>query len=420
MQEKSDIKVNIFWNTFGSIFYCLCQWVITVLVVRIDSFEASGQLSLAMTTSSSFSAIALFSMRNYQMSDVDEQYKTMHYVGSRVVTCLISFVLCMGYSVMTGVSTYQLLCIAFFMVIRLVEATVDVLHGINQKYERYDLIGKSFVIRGIVSVVVFSICLFIFHDMMLTLAIMAIGNVLVALFYDLKNTARFESLKPVIKDKQVYMLLVTCVPLVIFSFFLSLENLIPKTFLQELYGDEALGIYSSLASPTLVVQVGASVVFGPLLPTFTRVFNSGEYVQFRKMFHKVLLVMVFMCLFVSGAAYIVGEFGLRILYGEVILEYYELFMPIVWSTILMACVWVMQSITIGIRQIYPMLVGILVDFMICYLTCKWFLTTYSWNGASLVQIVCLAILVVYMIIVCEVTIFMRSRKQKKEVGVQGE
>lgn len=420
MQEKSDIKVNIFWNTFGSIFYCLCQWIITVLVVRIDSFEASGQLSLAMTTSSSFSAIALFSMRNYQMSDVDELYKTMHYVGSRVVTCAISFLLCIGYSVMMGVSVYQLLCIIFFMVVRLVEATVDVLHGINQKYERYDLIGKSFVLRGIVSVVVFSVCLFVFHDMMLTLAIMAIGNVLVALFYDLKNTARFESLKPVIKDKQVYTLLITCVPLVIFSFFLSLENLIPKTFLQELYGDEALGIYSSLASPTLVVQVGASVVFGPLLPMFTKVFNSGEYKEFRNMFHKVLLVMLAMCAVVAVGAAIVGRLGLRILYGDVILEYYELFMPIVWSTILMACVWVMQSITIGIRQIYPMLAGILVDFFICYISCKWFLRTYSWNGASLVQIVCLAILVVYMIAICEITIWRKDKMQKKEIEVQDE
>ena len=420
MQEKSDIKVNIFWNTFGSIFYCLCQWIITVLVVRIDSFEASGQLSLAMTTSSSFSAIALFSMRNYQMSDVDELYKTMHYVGSRVVTCAISFLLCIGYSVMMGVSVYQLLCIIFFMVVRLVEATVDVLHGINQKYERYDLIGKSFVLRGIVSVVVFSVCLFVFHDMMLTLAIMAIGNVLVALFYDLKNTARFESLKPVITDKQVYTLLITCVPLVIFSFFLSLENLIPKTFLQELYGDEALGIYSSLASPTLVVQVGASVVFGPLLPMFTKVFNSGEYKEFRNMFHKVLLVMLAMCAVVAVGAAIVGRLGLRILYGDVILEYYELFMPIVWSTILMACVWVMQSITIGIRQIYPMLAGILVDFFICYISCKWFLRTYSWNGASLVQIVCLAILVVYMIAICEITIWRKDKMQKKEIEVQDE
>ena len=276
------------------------------------------------------------------------------------------------------------------------------------------------MLRGIVSVVVFSVCLFVFHDMMLTLSIMAIGNVLVALFYDLKNTARFESLKPVIKDKQVYTLLITCVPLVIFSFFLSLENLIPKTFLQELYGDEALGIYSSLASPTLVVQVGASVVFGPLLPMFTKVFNSGEYKEFRNMFHKVLLVMLAMCAVVAVGAAIVGRLGLRILYGDVILEYYELFMPIVWSTILMACVWVMQSITIGIRQIYPMLAGILVDFFICYISCKWFLRTYSWNGASLVQIVCLAILVVYMIAICEITIWRKDKMQKKEIEVQDE
>ena len=63
------MKKNIAWNTFGSIFYCVCQWLITVLVVWLDSYSAAGNLSLAMTTSSSFSAISLFSMRNYPGPD---------------------------------------------------------------------------------------------------------------------------------------------------------------------------------------------------------------------------------------------------------------------------------------------------------------------------------------------------------------
>ena len=123
MQEKSNVKVNILWNTFGTI-------------LRIDSFEASGQLSLAMTTSSSFGAIAYFSMRNYQISDVDEKYKTMHYVGSRIVTCVVAFLLCTGYSLLLNFSWYQVCCVAFFMIVRVVEAAADVLHGINQKYDR--------------------------------------------------------------------------------------------------------------------------------------------------------------------------------------------------------------------------------------------------------------------------------------------
>lgn len=412
MQQKSDVKVNILWNTFGTIFYCVAQWLITILVVRIDSFEASGQLSLAMTTSSSFSAISLFSMRNFQVSDVDEVYETRHYVGSRVITCVLAFVLCMGYSVISGFSLYQTGCVAFFMLIKVIEGVVDVLHGINQKYERYDIIGKSFIARGIATVGLFGAVLYITHDMLITLGVVVIGNLIIALWWDIRGTWKLEKLTVVIKDEQVKTLLIACVPLAIFSFFLSMENLIPKTFLQNMYGDEALGIYSSIASPTLVVQVGAQVVFSPLLPMFTRVYNDGDYKKFCGMFHKVLIILFGTCVFVAIAAAIVGRWGLNLLFGEVILQYYELFMPIVFSTIGMALIWVLQAIVTGIRCIYSMLVGIVIDFAICYLSCRWFLEQYGWNGASIVQIVCLFGLAIYLILVCEVNVYKRMKNKK--------
>lgn len=412
MQEKSDVIINIFWNTFGTIFYCIAQWAITILVVRLDSFGASGQLSLAMTTSSSFSAISLFSMRNYQVSDVDAKYKTMHYIGSRVITCVLAFVLCIGYGVLSGYSMYQMGCVAFFMLVRIAEAIVDVLHGIDQKYEKYDIIGKSYIVRGVVTVVVFSIVLVITHDMLITLAAMAIGNLAVAVLWDIRKTWQLEQLTAVIRDKQVFTLLVTCVPLAIFSFFLSMENLWPKTVLQNIYGEEALGIYASIASPTLVVQVGAQVVFSPLLPSFTRVYNDGEYKKFRSMFHKVLLVLGGICIFVPVVASIIGRWALNLLYGDVILEYYELFMPIVFSTIGMALIWVLQAIVIGIREIYPMLIGIIIDFLICYFSCEMFLTRFGWNGASFVQIICLFGLALYLVFVCEFNIHKCIKSQK--------
>lgn len=413
MEKRSSVTVNVLWNTFGTIFYCLAQWIITILVVRIDSFEASGQLSLAMTTSSTFSAISLFSMRNYQVSDVDEKYKTAHYLGSRVVTCVMAFVLCTAYSLVSHFTVYQLGCVLFFMLVRIVEAVVDVLHGINQKYDRYDTIGKSYVLRGMVTVVLFSIVLYMSHDMLMTLGIMALGNALVAVLFDFRSTYSYEKLSPVIKDRQIVELLVTCIPLAIAAFFLSSENLVSKTALQNMFGEEALGIYASIASPTLVVQVGASVIFNPFLPSYIRVYNDGEYNKFRKMFHKVLLAIMGMAILVAICAAVVGRLGLSILYGTSILQYYELFMPIVWSTIVLAAVWILQAIVIGIRRIYPMLVGIVADAAICFVSCDWFLQQFSWNGASYVQVMSLLLLTIYLIVICEVDLYGKIKNRKR-------
>src|SRR5699024_7002313 len=122
-------------------------------------------------------------------------------------------------------------------------------------------------------------------------------------------------------------------------------------------GAEELGIYSSIASPTLVVQVFATVVFNPFLPNLSLLYNSGNIDKFRKVLHKIYLLMFLMCIVVCIGAMIFGRLGLTILFGKDILEYYYLFMPIVWCTILTAIIYVLSAIVVAIRKITALVIG---------------------------------------------------------------
>ena len=413
MKQKNSMKKNVMWNTFGSVFYCICQWLITIVVVRVASYETAGELSLAMTTSSSFSAISLFSMRNYQVSDVKGEYQTKEYVGSRIITCVAAFVCC-GVVACFGNSLYQMLCIDAFMLIRVAEAMVDVLHGINQKYDRYDYIGKSYIFRGIVTIVVFTSGLMITENLLFTLCIMAVMNLLVAFFYDWRKTAGLERLKPVLFQSRVLMLLKNCLPIVVFTFLLSLENLIPKKVLEQQYGSADLGIYSSIASPTLVVQVFASVAFNPFLPKMSEVYYSGEIKRFRTMLHKVYLVLMGMCVVVTLGALLVGRLGLRILFGADILEYYYLFMPIVWCTICTAIIWIVSAILVALRKIKWLITGMVLDFSLCLVTVSPLVEKYGKNGVSIVQLVAMGIYILFMILICEISTYKIQRDKESE------
>lgn len=409
MKKENDIKRNILFNTIGSVFYCVCQWFLTILVVRLDSLETSGYLSLAMTTSSSFSAITLFGMRNFQVSDVKEEFSSKEYYGSRIITCTISLIACMLYAVAMTESFYNFGCITLFMLIRLAEGFADVFHGINQKHNRFDLIGTSYILRGIFSVLSFTVGLVLTHNLLVTLLVMAILNLLIIVVFDRWKTGELEDIKPVVWSKHIVKLLIGCVPLVIFSFLLSMENLIPKNLLEKMYGANELGIYASIASPTLVVQVMATVVFNPFLPGFTKLYTDGNYNKFQKVFHRILLVLVGMALVVVLGANLLGRFGLKLLFGKMILEYYYLFNPIVWCTILTAMIWVVSAIVIAIRQIKSLLVGIVVSFGLCVSIAQPLIERYGKNGVSVVQIIAYAVLVVYMIIICEVKIIREKR-----------
>lgn len=397
---NKNIKFNIFWNTFGSIYYCICQWLITIIVVRLGSYEAAGYLSLAMTTSSAFSTIALFSMRNYQVSDVSEEYSSGIYIGSRILTSIIAFIGCFISAFLTS-SIYQVLCTITFMLIRLSEALTDVLHGINQKYEHYNYIGISYILRGSATVLTFAITLIISKNLPLTLFYVAILNLIIAFGFDWRKTYSIDQFRVTVWDIRVFELLKHCIPIVIFSFLLSLENLIPKSILEVEFGADQLGIYSSIASPTLVVQVFASVAFNPFLPSISTAIYNGEKKIFKRMLHKTYLAFIGLGIIVTIGAALFGRLGLQILFKADILQYYYIFMPIVWCTLLTGITWILSSIVVALRKIKGLLFGAILDFLICILLAPHLIKAMGMNGVSAVQIISLALYIIFMVIVCE-------------------
>ena len=410
------MRKNIVWNTMGSIFYCACQWLITVIVVRVGTYQDAGYLSLAMSTSSSFSAISLFSMRSFQVSDVKREYSSDIYVGSRILTSFFAFFSCVFVSIW-GNSFYQILCIMAFMLVRISEALVDVMHGIDQKYNHYDYIGKSYICRGIVTVVLFSVIQLLIKDVFIALLCVAIINWLIAFFYDWRKAYHLEHFIPVIRTRKLIELLIKCTPIMLFNFILSLETLLPKNILQQKYGVEALGIYSTIASPALVVQVFASVVFNPFLPAIAQIYVNKDFIKYRKIIHNIYLLLVVLGVGVTAIAMLLGKWGLKLLLGENILQYYELFMPIIWCTFLMAIIWIISAILTAMRKLKLLLAGIIGDFIICSFTMDYFIGQYGKNGVSFVQLFVITIYIIYMVVVLEMVIRYQIRKEGKKTYV---
>jgi O-antigen/teichoic acid export membrane protein len=411
-EKKNTLAQAMVWNTAGNLVYCVCQWVITILAVKLDSYGAAGYLSLAMSTSSTFSTIAMFSMRNYQVSDVNGEFKDSEYLGSRMITCIAAMVLCGLYAI-NSTSMYQMLCIDAFMLIRLAESIVDVLHGINQKYDRYDLIGKSYFIRGIATDAAFIAGFVFFKDILIAILLTGIANLMLVFAYDVRQTSKLEKLSAIIKDKHIAVLLKKCTPIVITSFLLSMIPLLPRTAIQTMMGNEILGIYSSIASPTLVVQVFAAYAFNPLIPKISVLFNEKRYDAFLSVFHKIMLFFIGFAIIVCAGGWLLGKWGLNLLYGASILESYNLFMPLVWCTILTAYIWIMNSIVTAIRKIIPMMISMASGFLICCLFTNYFIQWFGSNGASYIQILCFVVVFAELIVITEVTV---SRGKKAHIN----
>ena len=76
--------------------YLACQWLVTVLVVRLSAgYDDAGLLSLAMSVVGIFGTFANYKMGTYQISDIRRENDLAEYLGFRCLTLGLAFVACM-------------------------------------------------------------------------------------------------------------------------------------------------------------------------------------------------------------------------------------------------------------------------------------------------------------------------------------
>ena len=380
MSKTSEKKVrtvqqNMLFNTVGSLIYYVCQWLISVIIVRVSGFGDAGLLSLAMSATAAPAIVGLFNVRSYQVSDMDGQYTGREYMRSRVYTNVLSVVACLLVVLYYGYSLDKAIIIMSFMGFKVVEGMADVYYGIDQKNERMDYAGISLTIRGIGSMVVFfaafiivgnvslimmsdtqpiSDTMFVTVRLLISIVAMSLFSLAVVLFYDRRKVKRYVEETPIDKAvmrKQVKSLLITCFPLAVVAFLNNMSLTIPKLYLEQFFGEKVMGIYSSVASPTIVIQLAATTLFAPLIPPLTVEFNNGNKKNFLSGLKKFALLIGAITIAALIGSKLLAHWGLVLLFGTDIEPYVYLFIPVIIVSILIAINASMFSVCTLIRAI---------------------------------------------------------------------
>lgn len=389
---------NVIWNVFGNLAYMLCQWLITIVIVKLTNYNNAGIFSLAMSVTNVFICIALFGVRNYQVSDIEKKYSDSIYLKTRIVTCCIASILCIIIVLISNYDIYQILCILFYMGFRLSEAFVDVLHGINQNIWRVDLIGKSFVLRGVVSLAVFSLTLWKTNNLCFSILIMMIISFLCVVFFDYKKTSSLTMFDLNVSNNLVYKLLLECLPLAVYSLLTTTIATIPRIFLENKMGKEVLGIYASIATPATIIQAISSYIFVPFATIFSEYYSLGQIRKFIYLFLKCILLFSIASLLFFICAIFGGEYLYNRLYGKSILTYMYLLKPVIWCTILTAFVWFLCMILTVIRELKGLLVSSLLTIIICLIISPIMIDIFKENGTSYSLIISFCIQIVILFI----------------------
>lgn len=331
--KKNSEAVNSMYYTIGGMVYYFLIWILSVLIVRISGYEAAGIFAVCMSITSSPAVVALYNMRSFQVSDIHGEYSNKTYINTRILCAAASMVFCLILILIYGYDFHKASIIIAYMVVKACEGLADVYYGIEQMWGRMDLSGISYCVRGFACCVAFTVTLIITDDMFLSMLVMAIASLCCVFGVDRTIRKKYEyQYQPWQREhigKPALSLLAICTPLCIVGVLNNFTYTVPKIYLESFHGSEIMGFYSSVASPTVVVQLIAQTLFYPQIPELTRLYEDNDRKHYvNKLLRFFALSLILLIIAVVGA-YFLGEYVLVFLYGEEIRPYTYLFVSVI-------------------------------------------------------------------------------------------
>lgn len=388
---RADKLMGSVYFAIGMTLYLGCQWLLSILVVHLSGYSAAGNLSIAMSISNIFSMLSLFGVRNFQVADIRDEISSSTYVTARVVTTVVAYVGIAVFVLLSGYSAGSASVILLYCLFRVSEAAADVFHGIDQKKDRLDAVGKSHAFRGVTFVATFAVVLYFGGSLTLALAVMTAAVLPIVVFYDYPIASKLSPFKLDWNRDKIIDLIKKCLPLVIYALILTVTGFVPRYFLERFHGSEALGYYTSVATPTMIIQVAASYLFTPLIPSFSRALLNCDRKAFNRLFLRVSGLIAILAAAALILSRLFGEFALSLLFGEGILPYAYLLDMAIICTIVTAYVWFLCTILTVLKNNKGLVIANFISLVVCAVVSVPIIEHFSMQGVNYSNLIALGV-----------------------------
>lgn len=384
--KQLSLKANMLWNSFGSLTNLACQWLVTILIVRMGSgYEAAGTFSLAMSVYNIFAPIGQYRMYTYQVTDVDDENTTGEYLSFRLITNGVALFLCMVYAAATC-DPSALNAIFLFAVYKSTCLVLDVFHACDQRNYRMDYIGQSLALQGVASLLSFVAAFAYSSSLEWAIVAMTLSVVLIGTVYDWPRVRQFGPISLGITIPKVKHLVVRCFPIVLASIAAAAALSIPRQFLAAVHGDAVLGIYAAAAAPVALIQTGASYIYNPLLGYFSERYAEKDRAGFTALLSKATTGIIALGLVCSLGVMVLGEPVLVLVYGSKMSGFSYLLFPLVLLSLVTGYMWFINDLLMAIRNFRATFLGNIVALVLS-IACLPFIFKFEMSGVTMACIV---------------------------------
>ncbi len=327
--------------------------------------------------------IALYKMRTFQVSDINDAYTQGNYGAVRLITIGIAFALCLPYTMLTTTDAGAILTIMVFLLFKADETFADFLYGVDQRGMRMDYIGRSQIARGILSLGSFSAGLVLAGSLPVAIGCMFVGCAMVTLLYDLPHARRFDVLRPRIYGRTALIMLLNGLPAVLALVANIAVVSMSRQILGMVCGDEALGIYASISTPAVLMQAAVGYLYTPMVGRLAEAWDTADPHALFRFLGKMILVVTGALIACSGVLIATGPWLLTLVFGDSITSSLWIFPWSILGTAFIALISLAMDVLIVFRRAKAALLSCTVAFCVAAITAAPSIDAFGINGINL-------------------------------------
>jgi O-antigen/teichoic acid export membrane protein len=277
-QDNRAMRRGFSWLGFGNIVTAACAWGRVALLARFGNVEMIGQLTLAWAICCPIGSLADLGLSGSLISDAKGEYRLRHYLGLRIFTCALSFVVICIFARCddANLATAWQLVLAGLVVAS--ESVCELLQAVLQRGEQMNWVAISLTLRGLLGLGLFGLAIWLTGELAWGICGFILAAMTTLLTIDIPRALACErtrvcgQLDPTIrrtamsratsrKKLSVWIDLAwLSLPLGLATTSLSLMNSLPRYWIKSRLGSAALGEFAVAGS----LMIANSLVVGAL------------------------------------------------------------------------------------------------------------------------------------------------------------
>lgn len=403
-RNKDIFKESYIWNLLASLLFGFQSVILLIVLTRTVGLEDVGIFTISYANASLLLFLGKYGVRNYQVSDVNEDHTFGDYKIARCISVALMIAVAMGYTVFAvlvqNYSAKKSWIIFFMCLYKVPDAIEDVFFGEYQRKGRLDVAAKAMTVRLGFAITSFILLVAVTKDLLLSLIFATVFSFITMIFL-LKSTAGIFEMKNRVDKKSVLFLLRDCFPLFAGSFLAQYIGNAPKYAIDAQLSDELQAYYGFISMPVFIIGLLNNVIFAPIIYKMAEYWKMKKKNFFLKRFLIQIIIVIGINLVCVIGAYMIGIPTLSLLYNTDLHEYRNELLILLLGGGFLAISGLLNIVVTIMRFQSALLWGYFVVSILAFLFSNYIIDLYGIAGAAwlytgLMGILCIFFLVIFI------------------------